>query len=299
MISVVDFASEINSVTKGNYTFFPRFTLMRMASLGRVKERVDKRVEKEMEKIDEDEKKGSLKKLSNDFKQFSKDIYREERIENKEVKGEEKIELNLLMKLGKCIMVLRDERELRRKISGIIKRIQSLSEEQLKDLEQVKAGGRPWLGVAGIMKYDIGECGNITITTARSMRGEWSKIMPHIDNIVRLGGQLKSAKDKDKAKKYVDGEIAQLDESVSNLMKIMKFHYLVSLRLFRFLVDELNTEMKHIEKMDTEGLPLAKSKDLKKTLNKALVNFTRKVEGESEAAQRLIQTEERFEKMAA
>lgn len=292
-MSIVDFISQVSSVVNRQYTFFPRFTLMRMAGLGRRERRIEGHIAKEIEKIKEGEKEGSIKEVSAETKKFVKDIKREEVIQNKEIWGEEMILYNILGMMGECLKSLKGIDKQKEKIISIIDSMESYSREQMNNLKQVREGGKPWLGVVGVMKYDIGECTNIMITTSRSMRKDFSMVNSLTKDISRLANEMKDVKKAEKAENDMERRIDYLKDALSKFREKMKLHFLASLRVYRFLVDELNQEVLHVKKMEEEKLSENIVNMLNEMLKKALDKYIKDVEKEMDFANYLLQQYER------
>ncbi len=299
MKSIVDFTSDVFSIMRGNYTMFPRFTLMRMVAKERRDERIEKHIDEEMKKIAEAEKKGSISELKKETSKFVKDIHKEEKIDDFEVEGEEKIQRHMLQDVGTLIQefkgseTLKNDKELREKVAGILKQLKEFTELQFNDLEQTKKGGRPWETTT--MQLDIGECSNTVITSARDMRQEFGRINSDVRAAINMASKIDNLKeeDKKKEKEKIGKKLDDADKKLRKFLKDMKLNFHMTLRLFNFLVGELQKEDEHIKQMEQEGLPEKTSKELHKELHKALDDYHEKVEEESEFAQKIFQIEER------
>ncbi|MCX8147569.1 MAG: hypothetical protein N3D84_03820 [Candidatus Woesearchaeota archaeon] len=280
MRSLVDFVSKVRMIFEGEYTYFPRYTLMRMAGRGRRERRIETKILDDIRKIKEDEQKGSITALKKDTRDFARSIKRELVIQKKEIKGEEKVEMALIDGLYKCLDAIHSEKSAVEKIRMAAEHLNSFSNLQLRAISQLKEGGMPWTGVAGIMKYNIQECSNIIITTSRSMRMDLSRILSIMKDIIKLGRDLKNMQRRKDAIQKVNKRADELVNAVKEFRGKMELHFWVTLRVYKFLLDDIKMTIEFIMKMPNEGLSLDIAKKLKKNIEDALKNYERDIKEE-------------------
>ncbi|MBD3313565.1 hypothetical protein GF345_03920 [Candidatus Woesearchaeota archaeon] len=296
-MSVVNFFSDLSNLMRGNYSIFPRFTLVRMVGKGRMDERVEKHVHEQFDKIKEAEEKGSITEVDEETTRLIKDLHKEEKLEEYEVEAEEKLEMRLvkdlenLIKSVKKSKSLKNDAEVRKKIKDILEIIADFTKKQFADLEVVK-GGRTPARVSAI-PYDIGESSNISIQKARDMRREIGKVRNLISDAADKCRDMDKAKDAEKARKELVKTLDNLEKELRKFIKYMDEHFLVTLRVFRFVLQEIQQEDKHVDEMQKAGLPEKNAKELHEEMHKILDEFMERVDEESQHAQRIINQEER------
>jgi len=299
-MSIVDFTSKVLAILRGDYPLFPRILMAMMASRERRDERIEKKVKDLIIKIRGDEKKGEVSKLTKDEKDMISNLLKEAKIEAKEIKGEEELEMKLaymleeLVKAVKTSKRMKNNQEVLSKIIGIIKAVESFTRTQMNDLEQVKGGG--WPVRIAKAPLDMGESSNVAITTARAMRADYGKIKTGISKtatIVRLADAAKNPEDQIKKIKDMLNDLNGVIIGRNGFLQKMDDHFVMMIRIFRFFVDEVNDEKNHLKVMEQEGLSKATADRINKGMDEALKKFHKSVSEEAVIAQRVIQKEER------
>ena len=292
MKSVVDFASEVNAILHGSYTFFPRFKLLRMRAGEWKEEKLEKRVADDEREIIEAEKKGSVKNISDSTRDLVKTLAKELNIEHKEITGEEAIEMSIIFKLGECLDALKDHKELRAKLKGTIDQLKKFTEEQLNDLAQAEEGGEVWKAKLEKMA-DIGQTSNDAINAIKNMRSGLSVVGGLLNDVKKKAGRISTDPQRKKdtaAYTWMEINIEKLEKMFRiNLIPQLKDHFFNMLRLYIFLRTEIMHEIKHVDIMEKEGLSIAKAKSIEKKLNGLLKKLRKQVEKEKNNANRLVQ----------
>lgn len=299
-MSVFDFLTEVINIAEGNLAPFPRLRLMRMVGRERRMERLEPKVAKDIEKIREDARQGKIRAVSRDMMDFVRKITKEEKIEFMEIKGEEGVEFNLAEMLNACYESLLEKKaqEQAKLLRDIILKYRKFSEQQFNDLEQVERGGTPWsASAAGKVGLDIGGISNVIITSARGMRMEFGPLKSNIDDIIKFSRGIKLVKGRaeinEKTAKALKNRIGQLSSTLDRFLFHMRLHFLSTLRIYKFLRDELVAEKDQNADMKSRGLPVITYTKFENALDKAIDNIRRDIQKEAGIMNKVVQQETR------